>query len=103
MLLVFLTMQYGKLASYLYCKWQAEMVQKLKDCGCETHLAAIFSEKSPLNEARNAVKEIAFEYQQNLCIEILFLVNSKFTTSYLDYKDPVLDRSIMPAFRPPAA
>ena len=39
---VFLSLQYGKIATYLYCKWQAEIVQNKHDCGCEDHLSSMF-------------------------------------------------------------
>ena len=42
LLMVFLTLQFGKVATYLYCKWQAEIVNNAEDCGCDTHLAEAF-------------------------------------------------------------
>jgi hypothetical protein len=41
-LTVFLFLQYGNIASYYYCKWQAEQRQSLVDCGCEIHLESVF-------------------------------------------------------------
>lgn len=40
--LTFLALQYGHMLSYLYCKWQAELVLHQSDCGCEDQLAAAF-------------------------------------------------------------
>lgn len=41
--LSFLALQYGHMLSYLYCKWQAEMVLHQNDCGCEDQLAAAYN------------------------------------------------------------
>lgn len=60
-LLVFFSFQYGKVMTYLYCKWQAEKVQQLKDCGCEQHLTGIFAD-GPAESAPATLREFAFEY-----------------------------------------
>lgn len=39
---VFLLLQYGNIATYYFCKWQAEQQQSLEDCGCEIHLETVF-------------------------------------------------------------
>ena len=41
-LVVFFGLQYGKVATYLYCKLQTEIVQNKPDCGCEDHLTSMF-------------------------------------------------------------
>jgi len=41
-LVVFFSLQYGKIANYIYCKWQAEIVQNKPNCGCEDHLTSMF-------------------------------------------------------------
>lgn len=35
----FFSLQGGKIAVYLLCKWQMEVVQKNPDCDCEKHLS----------------------------------------------------------------
>lgn len=62
-LLVFFSFQYGKVMTYLYCKWQAEKVQQLKDCGCEQHLTGLFAD-GPSESAPATLKEFAFEYSE---------------------------------------
>ena len=42
LLTVFLSLQFGKVATYLYCKWQAEIIQNKADCGCDDHLTSMF-------------------------------------------------------------
>lgn len=44
-LLVFLSLQFGNMALYVYCKWQATVVQQQQDCGCDTHLTTVFEKK----------------------------------------------------------
>lgn len=49
--------------NYLYCKWQAEKIQQLKDCGCEQHLTGLFADdQTPGSPA--TLKETAFEYAE---------------------------------------
>jgi hypothetical protein len=102
MLVVFLTLQYGKVATYLYCKWQAEVVQQLKECGCESHLAAIFTEKSPLTDSPEAIKSMAFEYHQQLRIAVPVFVADKDPDCFIDGDTPLTNRPVQPALRPPA-
>lgn len=35
-------MQYGKITNYLYCEWQAKVVQSLPDCDCVQILDGVF-------------------------------------------------------------
>lgn len=35
-------MQYGKITNYLYCEWQAKVVQSLPDCDCVQILNGVF-------------------------------------------------------------
>jgi len=103
MLCVFFVIQYGKVATYLYCKWQAEVVQQLKDCGCESHLAGIFSAKVPLADAPHAVKGNSFEYIQDISFHLPFTPASDASLQFADYNSTLIQRSLSPALRPPAA
>ncbi len=101
-LFVFLLLQYGKLATYIYCKWQAEIVQKLKDCGCENHLTGMFSEKNTDGLSAITVKEIISEYTVELP-DYYLLVTPHFTLSqFAEYDSPLLHGFITSSFRPPA-
>ena len=102
MLVVFFTLQYGKVATYLYCKWQAEVVQKLKDCGCETHLADMFSQKIPVADSPAAIKGNAFEYQQEFSILIPAIPSNITVSFFADYNSSLIDGFVSPAFRPPS-
>jgi hypothetical protein len=60
LILTFFSLQYGKIASYWYCKWQAEL-QQLTDCGCETHLEEHFADgglhDAPLDSIKASFSE----------------------------------------------
>ena len=103
MLCVFFVIQYGKVATYLYCKWQAEVVQQLKDCGCESHLAGVFSAKTPLADGPHAVKGTSFEYIQDVSVLIPASLNNTINLHFADYNASLINRSLSPALRPPAA
>lgn len=70
LLLVFFSIQYAKVLNYFYCKYQAEIVQQLKDCGCENHLAGVFADKGSQASPSITLKEVAFEYAEQHQIEI---------------------------------
>src|SRR5262245_22451367 len=73
-LFVFFTLQYGKIATYLYCKWQAEIVHNKPDCGCENHLVSIFDHKdegSSKNDlSKNTLNEKLNEFTPKPLIEV---------------------------------
>lgn len=101
-LFVFLLLQYGKVATYIYCKWQAEIVQKLKDCGCENHLAGMFSEKTSDGLSLITVKEIISEYTVELP-DYYLPASPTFTISqFAEYDSPLLNGFTPFSFRPPA-
>ena len=103
MLFVFFVIQYGKVATYLYCKYQAEVVQQLKDCGCESHLAGMFSAKVPVADGPNAVKGTSFEYIQDLSFVLPTAFASDKSLQFADYNASLIKRTLPPALRPPAA
>ena len=103
MLCVFFVIQYGKVATYLYCKWQAEVVQQLKDCGCESHLAGMLSAKTPMADAPHAVKGTSFENIQDISFGVPASSSSESHLQFADYNSSLISRTTRPAFRPPAA
>lgn len=40
--IVFFSLQFGKVVTYMYCKWKTELIENKTDCGCDTHLASMF-------------------------------------------------------------
>lgn len=101
-LFVFISIQYGKFANYLYCKWQAEVIKQLEECGCESHLVGMFSEKLPDAQTNIGIKEVAFEFQQSFNFTTPAYSNSSITRLFAEYDSPLSYRAIAPAFRPPS-
>lgn len=71
---VFLALQYGKIATYLYCKWQTEIVQNKPDCGCEDHLTSMFDhngdDSSNNSLSKNTLTEKLNEFTPKTIIEV---------------------------------
>ena len=90
-LVVFFSLQYGKVASYLYCKWQAEIVQNKPDCGCEDHLTSMFDhndDDSPGNSlSKKTLTEKLNEFTPKAMIETprIILSSSDGFTEYTSY------------------
>lgn len=103
LLFVFLSIQYGKVANYLYCKWQAEVVRQLEECGCESHLVGIFSEKLPDAQTVAVMKELVVEYNDQLAVLTLTVPSSSKISSFPLFDSPVHSRTIAPGLRPPSA
>ncbi len=101
-LFVFLLLQYGKVATYIYCKWQAEIVQKLKDCGCENHLAGMFSEKTSDGVAAITIKEVVSEYTVELPDYYLSATPYFNISQFPEYDSPLHNGFTFSSFRPPA-
>ncbi|MBC7850199.1 MAG: hypothetical protein H7Y31_10710 [Chitinophagaceae bacterium] len=102
-LIVFLTIQYGKFASYLYCKYQAELVQKLKDCGCESHLSEIFAGDEDHQTSLAIIKLPVTEFLSTQHEPLSVLCFSSSNSYFAVYKSQLLNRAIAPSFRPPSA
>ena len=73
-LVVFFSLQYGKIANYIYCKWQAEIVQNQPGCGCEDHLTSMFDhsdDESAANSlSKNTLTEKLNEFTPKPIIEV---------------------------------
>ena len=102
-LFVFLLLQYGKVATYIYCKWQAEVVQQLKDCGCESHLTEMFSTDSDHGISPVAIKEVVSDYTFLSTSELNLSIPIARNSHFAEYDSLLFMRSITPAFRPPSA
>jgi len=105
-LFVFLSFQFGKIASYIYCKWQAEVVQNKTDCGCTDHLLTMFdhneSEGNGLVAKSNLTEKITEFAPHFLRAELSngSLLKSNFFTEYIS---PLADNFIAAPFHPPTA
>lgn len=87
-LVVFFSLQYGKVATYLYCKWQAEIVQNKPDCDCEDHLSSMFDhnddDSAGNSLSKNTLTEKLNEFTPKTIIEVpqIILSSSNYFTEY---------------------
>jgi len=102
---VFLSLQYGKIATYLYCKWQTEIVQNKPDCGCDDHLIAMFDHNGPTEEgilSTNSFNEKINEYTPHVLIFDLSQIAQKGNHYFAEYIAPLSSSFIASPFHPPA-
>ena len=100
---VFLSLQYGKIASYLYCKWQAEIVQNKPDCGCEDHLTSMFDhndESSANSLSKTTLTEKLNEFTPKTIIEVPQIILSS-SDGFTEYNSDLSKRFIGTPFHPP--
>ena len=104
-LFVFLSLQFGKVASYIYCKWQAEIVQNQPDCGCEDHLTSMFSHDD--DSTKNDLSKNTLNEKLNEFAPRSFITGPEFTFSYdkcfTEYNSSLSESYIESPFHPPIA
>ena len=101
---VFISLQFGKVATYLYCKWQAEIVQNKSDCGCDDHLVAMFDHK---DDTKNEQSKITLNEKLNeftpkdvITAPQVFI---SFEKSFTEYNSSLSESFIDAPFHPPIA
>ena len=103
-LVVFFSLQYGKVATYLYCKWQAEIIQNKPDCGCEDHLTSMFAhndDDSPGNSlAKNTLTEKLNEFTPKIIIEVPQIILSS-SDGFTEYNSDLSKSFAGTPFHPP--
>ena len=103
-LVVFLSLQYGKIANYLYCKWQAEIVQNKADCGCENHLTSMFDhnddDASDNSLSKSVLTEKLNEFTPKSIIDIPQIIVSSFD-GFTEYNSNLSKSFIGTPFHPP--
>jgi hypothetical protein len=100
---VFLCLQYGKIATYLYCKWQAEIVQNKPDCGCDNHLSSMFDhhdESSNNSLSKTTLIEKLNEFTPKSIIEIPQVILSS-SDGFTEYNSDLSKCFIGTPFHPP--
>lgn len=100
---VFISLQFGKVASYLYCKWQAEVVQNKSDCGCDDHLASMFDHKdepSKADQSKNNLNEKLNEFTPKVVITAPQVFIS-FQKDFTEYNSSLSETFPEPPFHPP--
>ena len=104
-LFVFLSLQYGKVATYLYCKWQAEILLDQTDCDCDDHLVALFdhTEKDENNTmAKNTLNEKITEFSHPFPFIDLSGDYDLLKTRFTEFSSPLLSNFLPAPFHPPA-
>ena len=103
-LVVFLSLQYGKIANYLYCKWQAEIVQNKPDCGCENHLTSMFDhnddDATDNSLSKSVLTEKLNEFTPKSIIEIPQIILSS-SDGFTEYNSNLSKSFIGTPFHPP--
>ena len=103
-LVVFFSLQYGKVASYLYCKWQAEIVQNKPDCGCEDHLTSMFDHNDDDSSGNSLSKRILTEklneFTPKAMIETPRIILSS-SDDFTEYNSELSKSFIGTPFHPP--
>ena len=106
LLTVFLCLQFGKVATYLHCKWQAEIIQSKTNCGCEDHLTSMFEHNddgpSKNDLTNNTVNEKLNEFSPKPLIDIPQIVLSSFNC-FTEYDAGLSESFIDSPFHPPIA
>ena len=105
LLIVFVTLQFGKVAGYLYCKWQAEIVQNKADCGCDNHLASMFDHKddgSKDSQSKLTLNEKMNEFPPKTLITVpqIFIL---FQKNFTEYNSSLSESFPESPFHPPIA
>jgi hypothetical protein len=103
-LAVFLSLQYGKVATYLYCKWQTEIIQNKPDCGCENHLNSMFDHNDD-DSSRNSLSKKTFteklnEFTPRTIIDIPQIIFSS-SDGFTEYNSYLSKSFIGTPFHPP--
>ena len=103
-LVVFFSLQYGKVATYLYCKWQAEIVQNKPDCGCEDHLTSMFDhnddDATDNSLSKSVLTEKLNEFTPKSIIDIPQIIVSSFD-GFTEYNSNLSKSFIGTPFHPP--
>jgi len=103
---VFISLQYGKIATYLFCKWQAEIIQNKPDCGCKDHLTSMFAhndnDSSDNSLSKNTVAEKLNEFTPKTIIEAPQIILS-YPDGFTEYNADLSKSFIGTPFHPPIA
>ena len=104
-LFVFLSLQYGKIATYLYCKWQTEIIQNKPDCGCEDHLTSMFAhnddDSSRNGLSKNTLTEKLNEFTPKMIFEVPQIILSS-SDGFTEYNADLTKSFTGTPFHPPA-
>jgi hypothetical protein len=95
-------MQYGKITNYLYCEWQAKVVQSLPDCDCVQVLDGVFDNSEERVPAIGHQQTKWGEYEcyniYNRIEVFTFIADNNQSFFLLHFPSSIAE----PAIRPPA-
>lgn len=101
---IFFSLQYGKIANYLYCKWQAEIVQNNPGCGCEDHLTSMFDhnddDSAGNSLAKTTLTEKLNEFTPKTTIEVPQIILSS-SDGFTEYNADLSKSFAGTPFHPP--
>jgi hypothetical protein len=100
---VFMMLQYGKVATYLYCKWQTEVILGLTDCDCDDHLVTMFNLDGDENQDSQAAITLNEKITEFPPVAFISLATKPATGKVLFplYNSSLADTFIPPPFHPP--
>jgi hypothetical protein len=55
-----LMLQYGRITNYLYCEWDAKVIQQLPDCNCSLILTGVFDQDDDHSNTNISVSSAKF-------------------------------------------
>lgn len=100
--LAFLSLQGGKFAAYMYCRWQVLVVLQQKDCDCEKHLSSADENEQATSSAALMVStEKAAEYEA-VQLPTLAMATTKTIHCFAVYNSVLHNGFVMHSERPPA-
>jgi hypothetical protein len=100
--LAFLSLQGGKYAAYMVCRWQVLVVMQQQDCDCEKHLSSADENTQANSSAATLVqKEKAVEFLP-IFLHQLAGASQKNIHSFAEYNSPLQNGFTNTSYRPPA-
>ena len=98
----FAALQGGKIAAYLICKWQMEVVQKQANCDCEKHLNGIEAQTTSSPSPAAVLKEKPAEHFVNTFYSFNHPKHGADSISFNAFDYPLSKGFTLSCFHPPA-
>jgi hypothetical protein len=99
--LAFLSLQGGKFAAYMYCRWEVLVVLQQKDCDCEKHLSSADENAQASSSAAHVVsKEKSAEYLA-VCMQTFVCTSPETIHCFAAYNSTLHNGFLMNDERPP--
>jgi len=98
----FAALQGGKIAAYLICKWQMEVMQKQANCDCEKHLNGIEEQTTSAPSPAGVLKEKPAEHFVNTFSSFNHQNQGTGSILYAVYDSPLTEGFTLSCFHPPS-